>query len=781
MDAIPARGWVRTGAGIAITLAALAGAARVCPAQQAQDGQVVRRIEIRGLTTISEGFIRRSIKTRENQPLSLSQLQEDVRGLLQTRKFLNAFAETRVEDGQAVIILTVQEKPEIVSIELDGNKRFSESELFELLTFSPRSPMDLYAINKGRDDILQKYKEKGYYYATVAVDELALQNESRVVYRITEGPRVRVRRISFEGNRSFPSLRLRTKISTRTYIWIFRTGEFDQEKADRDAVDLQTFYRDQGFLDARVGYRVEFDEVDRTRLALVFVIQEGQRYRVRSVKISGNTAFDADRLTAEMQLKPGGFMLEEARQTDLRRIRDLYGEIGYVDLQGEITSAFVDEPGLVDVRVQVSEGKPSRFGLITITGNHRTKDEVVRRELRFYPGEPFNTVKARRAENRLRDTQIFSRATITPLEDVAGEREALVEVEEADAIQFIIGGGVSTDSGVTGMISIENRNFDLFAWPTSAREFFRGNAFRGDGQRLKLQLEPGTEVSRFRIDFTEPYFLDQRLALGTSAYLFQRSRDAYDEERLGGILSFDKRFESGLLADWGVEAAFRVEQVDISNITPLASRQIRDVRGTSFLTSIRGTIARDTTDSRVFPTEGYRLSFSWEQVGALGGDFDFSKPSASFTWYKTLQTDIFDRKSVLAARADAAYIAGDAPVFERYYAGGFGSLRGFDFRGVSPRAGILDNAVGGDFIMLTGAEYSFPLYSNTLRGVTFIDMGTVEREFEITTWRVSVGFGFRITIDFFGGIPFVFDFGFPIASQSDDAERVFNFNVGASF
>ncbi len=190
---------------------------------------------------------------------------------------------------------------------------------------------------------------------------------------------------------------------------------------------------------------------------------------------------------------------------------------------------------------------------------------------------------------------------------------------------------------------------------------------------------------------------------------------------------------------------------------------------------------RDTTDSRIIPSEGYRIAFSWEQVGALGGDFSFSKPTFNAAWYKTMRTDIFDRKSVLAVRGDVGFIAGDAPPFERFYAGGFGSIRGFSFRGISPRAGVFKDQVGGDFIILTGAEYSFPLYAKTLRGVTFLDMGTVEEGFEITNWRASVGFGFRLNINFFGPAPLVFDFGFPIAQEDGDDVRVFNFSIGASF
>ncbi|MEW6250710.1 MAG: BamA/TamA family outer membrane protein, partial [Planctomycetota bacterium] len=174
----------------------------------------------------------------------------------------------------------------------------------------------------------------------------------------------------------------------------------------------------------------------------------------------------------------------------------------------------------------------------------------------------------------------------------------------------------------------------------------------------------------------------------------------------------------------------------------------------------------------------YRVSFSYEQVMGPGS---FGKPAVSGAWYKTLSTDLLDRRSVLGVRGDMAWIVGDAPVYERYYAGGFGSLRGFEYRGVSPRAGFQDNAIGGDFIVLSGAEYSFPVYGRSFRGVLFTDMGTVERSFEISSWRASVGFGLRVQLDFFGPVPLVFDFGFPIASDDDDEEQIFNFAFGASF
>lgn len=747
----------------------------------ATDGMPIQRVELEGLKSINESFVRRIIKTRIGQSFTQAQLQEDVRELLRTRKFLNVAAVARAVGGQADVTIRFQEKPETRSIEIEGAKQFKLEDLMKELTISIGAPLDRYEINRSRDNLERRYREGGYYYVQVTVDEMMLANEGRVVFRIVEGPRVRVRSIVLEGNNQFPEPTLRFKIRSETWFPILRKGAFDPEQADRDAAELQSFFRNEAFLDARVGYRLDFVDVERTDARLVFVIEQGDRYTVKELLLEGAETFEDETLRETMQLRPGDLARDEALKADVRRLQDKYGEIGFVDARVETEYRFLaDQPGQAVILLDIQEGPRSRFGRITVRGNTRTKDQVIRRELRFYPGEDYNTLAARRAERRLLETTLFSKASITPLRDEDGLREALVEIEEAETFKFLIGFGVSTDSGIIGSLTIEQRNFDLFNWPRSFGEFFRAQSFRGAGQRLRLSLEPGTEVSRFRLDFSEPYLFDLPLRYDQSLYLFQRGRDSYDEERIGFLPSLSRRFESGLLAGWAIEGALRFEQVRITDVNPLAANDILDAKGSNFLSSVKFTIVRDTTDSRLLPTEGYRVAFAWEQYGLLGGDF-FSKPTISAAWYKTLRTDLFDRKSVLQLRADAGWIIGDSPVYERFYAGGFGSMRGFDFRGISPRAGIYNDKVGGEFILLTGAEYSFPLYANNVRGVAFVDMGTVERDFNITGWRASVGFGFRINLDFFGPIPIVIDFGFPIMKEDQDNTQYLQFSIGATF
>jgi outer membrane protein insertion porin family len=229
---------------------------------------------------------------------------------------------------------------------------------------------------------------------------------------------------------------------------------------------------------------------------------------------------------------------------------------------------------------------------------------------------------------------------------------------------------------------------------------------------------------------------------------------------------------------WYGEVAVRLEQVRMSDLSSSAPPEAFDDEGSHFMPAVQGTLIRDRTDSRWLPSRGDRLMLSYEQVM---GDYNYGVVDADYRRYHTLYVDAFDRKHILAGRVNAAYIIGDAPIFDRFYGGGIGSVRGFQYRGISPRSTGTDEPIGGDFLFYAGTEYSFPLVGEQLRGLVFLDSGTVERDFELTTYRVSAGFGLRWTIPFFGPVPMSLDFAFPLASDEQDDEQIFNFAVGWTF
>jgi len=326
-----------------------------------------------------------------------------------------------------------------------------------------------------------------------------------------------------------------------------------------------------------------------------------------------------------------------------------------------------------------------------------------------------------------------------------------------------------------GNISLIQRNFDLTDWPKSSQEFWRGESFRGAGQLFQIVLEPGTELQRYRIDFREPHIADSDYSLSTSLFYFERERDSYDEQRVGGTIGFGKELRENLEGFLNL----RLENINISDVDAGVPKDVLDVKGSSGLTSVEVGLVKDTTDSLLFPTEGYRVSGSVEQAGALGGDYTFTKFNVDGRRYWTVTRDVLDRRSVLALRGRTGFIGGDAPIFERFYAGGQGSIRGFEFRGVGPKKN--DTFIGGDFLALASAEYSFPIFEKNLSGVLFLDTGTVEPNLSLSTWRASVGFGVRFTVPFFGPVPFTLDFGFPISKEGDDETQIFSFSIGTAF
>lgn len=745
-------------------------------------GRIIDRVEFEGITTLDPTYLQSVSGVKPGDIWDREVIAEACRKLAETQKLEGApFAEPREVNGQLVLVFVVVERPYITAIDFVGNEKFDAGDFLKEIQLDVGSPVSEFLIRQAQQEIERKYREAGFAYASVEVDPEVLKEERRVLFRISEGPRVKVQEIMFQGNASFSDLRLRSLIETTTSLWIFRTGAFDAETAERDAAAIKAFYVARGYLNAQCGYRIDFEQGSENDLVVTFIISEGIPHYVQSIKFVGNTVFDDTRLVSRMRVFVGEVIDSDILKLDRERILEEYGRLGYVYAEVNTSHVFAEEDGYVNLTVTISEQEQYRFGRIVVRGNRNTKDRVVRRELRFLPEELYDTTKVKAAEQSLVESRLFDNAKITPVGEQPGVRDALVTLEEADTTSILFGVGVTSNSGLVGSISIEQRNFDIFDTPRSSKEFFRGRSFRGAGQVMRIVIEPGMELNRARIEFREPYLFDRDIGMGMALYLFERGRDEFDEQRIGFSPSFDKRWKEGPLSGWAAETSFRFEHIQIGDTDRFTAQEIRDDRGGNWLTSVKETIVRDTTDSRWLPSRGDRLQVSVEQVGALGGDHFFTKLTGNYDKYFTLKTDLFGRKHVLQLGATAGQIFGDAPVFEKFFAGGIGSLRGFAFRGVTPRAGIRDDGVGGDFMFLTNAEYSFPLIGKTVRGATFLDMGTVEDDFGIESWRAAWGFGTRIYIKYFGPIPLSFDFAFPLAKDDDDDTQMFSFSFGASF
>jgi outer membrane protein assembly complex protein YaeT len=761
----------------ALAAVLLVPALRAVGGEAEATGERIVRVVVRGNVRVTTHEILGQMRLREGSEYSPAAVDEDLKRIHALGEFDNVVLRPEKTPEGLVLIVEVKERPVLERLIFEGNRKFSDKDLTDAVGVAPGSLLDRNKIFQGARAIERKYRDGGYYFVKVTLDDDLLASSRVAKYVVTEGPCVRVSKVVFSGNASIEARELEGKIETKPYFFILSPGTFDEEQLARDVAAVRNYYIDQGFLDVKADRELEFSP-DKTRLVIRFVVEEGPRYKVRSVSLVGAQRFSSSLLEKRMEMKPGAPYTADAVRHDVELVRDTYGEVGYIDASVRPTVEFTAEAGAVDVTLKIEEGAVVRIGEIRIEGNRLTQDRVVRRELRFFPEEAVNTKLIEKAKRRLEGTGLFKQGSIQittlPTADPAVE-DVLVRVEETETANFILGAGVSSNSGLVGNISLVQRNFDLTDWPKSQQEFWRGEAFRGGGQLAQIVLEPGTELQRYRVDFREPHLGGSDYSFSTSGFFFDRKRDTYDERRIGLNFGFGKELSENLQAFVNL----RLENINISSVDATAPRDVKDVKGSSGLTSVEVGLVKDTTDSLLFPTEGYRLMGSVEQAGALGGSYTFTKATVDGRKYWTITKDVLDRRSVLALRGRVANAFGDPPIFERFFAGGQGSIRGFKYRGVGPRENKTE--LGGDFMALASAEYSFPIYEKTLTGVLFFDAGTVEKNISFGSWRASVGFGVRFTVPFFGPVPFALDFGIPIAKQSGDQTEVFSFSIGTSF
>ena len=773
-----------------LLLAASAGLALApASAQDAQPSTRVAEVRVQGNKQMTANAVLVYVKTRQGQPYNEDVVKADEKRLLETGRFESVLATRTSTDKGAVVTFTVVERPLVASVRFEGNKAFKADELAKELTFGQHDPLSAFNVESGRMAILNKYKSKGYHFAAVTVDGPLLNDKREVVYKVVEGPKVLVRKIRFQGNDFYGSFKLKQSISSSQRLWPFVDGYLDTDQVAQDELTIRNMYIAEGFLDCEVGRLLDFT-ANRADATLTFLIKEGPRYRINKVIFEGNKVFSDSELGRRLKFAQGEFFTELTLRRDIKKLEDTYGELGYINARVATRRQFLNptaeppdwakklgKPALLNLVVTIREDDQYRVGKIDIRGNDVTRDRVIRRTMQVFPEQLFNTVALDESKSRLLESRLFEDVNITPVGDKPGERDVMVQVKEGRTAEFVIGVGVSTNSGAFGTVSLTQRNFDILAWPNSWRQFIRGEAFKGAGQTLRITAEPGIEMSRFNIEWENPAIFDLPYSAGLQAFLFSHQRETYDETRYGGVASLGHRFKNR----WYGELAVRGEEVVIDHLDRHAPPEVREVEGGNALLGVKVSAINDRTDSRWNPSTGDRFRVSAEQVL---GDFQFVNAQSEYRIYRTVFVDPMDRKHIIAGRASVGNIFGDAPVFERYYGGGLGSIRGFEYRGISPRSKGTDEPIGGEFMLYAGAEYSFPIFGTEgqqLRGVCFIDSGTVEEDPSITSYRISAGFGLRWTMPLFGPVPMSFDFGFPLVKDKDDETQIFSFSLGWSF
>ncbi len=764
-------------------------------AEQENPNLIINKIIFKGNDNTPDDVIMTNVRSRPDAFFNEKVVSEDSRKIIIMPQVENVKWYAVPVEGQpdkVDIIFDILEAVSVASIEFDGNKNIKSKKLTDQLPFETDDFLDRYLVNQGAKDIELYYKDKGYYFSKVKIDASRADSDGVIVYKIEEGPRLKINKVRFEGVESFPRYKVKGKTKSRARSWfgIFSKGKLDDLRLESDVDSIAQFYHEEGFLDANVTAKEVFNE-DNSKVEIIFQIDEGPRYFLSEISFKGNEIYSIEEIQNVVTLAPGDYKRDKKIQSAEKAIKDLYGKNGYIKANAVPLISYTDKPGEARLTFSITEGKKYYLNKVIVSGNFETKDKVIRRDFDrhgFLPGEVYNQDAANKARRRLAGSGLFESVDVQPVGDYEDKKDAIVEVAETNTGLLMFGVGVDTNHGVLGQFSVEQRNFDASRKPESLKEFFTGNSYVGGGQRLRLSIEPGTGMTRGNLKFYEPYLYDQPIYLDYNLYLFRRWYESHKLKRRGTSLTLGHRFDN----DWSIEGTAKVELVEIGDFdyrydytdpnnpfkevtTP---DQITSVEGDNWLTSFKFGIGRNTTDRYFRPTEGYKFNTSVEQFGAFGGDHSFTELSSGITFYNTLYEDIVERRTVWATRVSGSKIYGNAPAFEKFYAGGIGTLRGFDYRGISPRGGRDEDPVGSSYIFMAGTEITHPIFEETLFGKIFCDSGFVSEG----PYRVSVGFGIEIVIpQVFQQVPMHFDFGFPLVEDDKDETQLFSFNFGLTF
>src|SRR5256714_49682 len=761
-------------ASICAVLAATVARAQA-PQAPPQGPPIVRSIEVEytGPGTVSKERILAQIRTRVGQPYSNEVVEQDIAALYKTGAIQNVRIFAQPQGDGVKVIVAVQTRSILREIVIDGAERVKAQRLRKEIKLRLNQPVDEQQLEDARQKIIEVYQGRGYNDVSVQfridpIDEK--RGTARVVYTVTEGARGAVSRIQFEGNAHIKASALRKQMKTRgrTVIYFLdKSGRLDEVQLQQDLDKIREYYQDHGYIDVEVK-DVRRERKEKGPLILTIVIAEGPQYHVRKLSVTGYHVAKEDKIRGLLKMKEGSVYSPKQLRDDAKAIADAYGSGGYVDLvvQPEGSPA---GPALIDVHYNIEEGVRSFVNRVSIEGNTRTKDKVIRREVLVAPGDVFNTVRVDITKKRLENLGYFAKVETYPEEtDIPGRKDLTILVQEKRTGSLSFGGGYSTVDQLVGFAELTQGNFDLFNWPS----------FTGGGQKFRLRIQYGTQRKDFLLNLIEPYLFDRRLSLSGQLFFTEANylSAQYDQRNYGFTTELRKPLNSYMYATLG----YTIQDIDIFNVDPSASVFIQSQKGSFVESKVFSSVVFDSRDNPLLSHKGQRVTFSpFISGGVLGGDTQVYGLDLEGSQYFHLPKDL-----ILLINGEIATVSQwgngtDVPIFERLFLGGSNNLRGFPFREVGPQD-LNGEPLGGKTMARTTIEVTFPIIEKA-RGAVFYDTGFVNTSqwaFGFNHIASDVGVGLRLDLPIG---PLRLDYGYPLQRDGYNGGGHFNFNVGYQF
>ncbi len=671
----------------------------------------VASIEVQGNQRIEADTVRSYMLVQPGEAADPDRLDRSLRALFATGLFRDV--EIRPEGNR--VIVRVVENPLVNRVGFEGNRRVTSEVLRGEVQLRARSVFTPAAAQADRQRILEIYARRGRFGATVEPKIIELdQNRVDVVFEITEGNVALVSRIGFVGNESFSDSRLREIVATREQAWYRLLSTSDTYDPDRLAFDrelLRRFYLRQGYADVEITGATAELAPDRSGFFITYTISEGPRYRIGNIEITSSIrGLDPAGLQREIPISVRDWYDGDAVERADTQLTELLATRGFPFVNVEPRVVRNREARTVDLTFDITEGPRAFVERIEITGNTRTQDRVIRREFRLAEGDPLVVQQVRRSRERIRGLGFFTDVQINSAPGSAPDRVILnTQVQERATGEFTIGGGYSTDAGLLADVGLRERNL------------------LGTGIDARLNVTLAQRRSQVDISVTDPQFLDRNLAAGADVFLVQRNlqdTSGYNERRAGFALRMGYEINERLRQSW----AYSLVDRELTDVDPGTSRFIQEQAGRTLLSQVSTTITYDRRDSRVEPRSGYVVRGGVDWAG-LGGDISYVRFRGDAQYYVPFERLLGDPDYVLVLAAGAGYLApygdNDTRIVDRFFLGGE-NLRGFALGGAGPRDVSTNDALGGQTLWTTSAEFRFPLPVPSELGFigrAFIDAG----------------------------------------------------------
>jgi len=722
--------------------------------------QVIARVELSGNRRIESTVIYNALKSAKGKIFSEEDLSADIRAIYRMGYFGDVKADVKDSPEGKVITFLLDERPFVNDIRIKGNDAVKSDDIRAILSFKVKQVYNPDKIKADTDKIKALYDDKGYFNAEINFStEKVRERDVNVIIDIKENDLLYVKTIEFVGNQAFTDKELKKLMETEEwgmFSWLTDSGLLKKEKL-RDGINrVKVFYMNNGYIQAQIG-EPEITH-DKKWIYVKIPVSEGRQFKVGKVEITGDTiSVPRQELLEKLSIRKKDYYDREAIAKDLDYLTRMTQNDGYAYAEISPKTQTNEAEQRVDVTYDIKKGSLVYFNRINISGNTKTRDKVIRRQLDFTEGDLYSSDKIKNSYARLNRLRYFEEVNF---QTAKGPEENLTDitigVKERPTGLFSVGAGYSGQDGAMLMAQIAQQN--LF----------------GRGQVLSLQTSLGTENSTIELSFTEPYLFDMPLWMKADIWKTSREYDTYDLSTQGFSLTFGYPIWERVTGYLGYKFAIN----DVRNVLDGASQTIKDQQGETTQSGILTALSRDTTDDAIFPTSGSRNRAAGDFFGGIfGGDVSFGKYNGSSSWF--FRVPPFGEDLVFSPRARIGYIQAfegkEIPVYDRYILGGINSLRGL--KDVGPRDPVTGDIIGGTTMLVFNAELVFPLIKNAgMKGVVFFDTGNAwEYKYDLGDMRKTCGAGIR----WYSPIgPLRLEWGYVLDRKEEEPAYRWDFTIG---